>query len=164
MKKNLFILAVVFAALALGGCKSKESAYKKAYEKAKAAEETTVVEEEDVVEIPVVTPMVETPVAETTVVVSSEDNESFRTENLSVVDGDVLKNYSVVVGSFSLKANAEGLTSTLRSAGYDARIAYNEERNMYRVVATSFDTRGEAISSRDELRGRYPDAWLLYQQ
>ncbi len=164
MKRNFIILTVFCIALLMTGCKSKESAYKKAYEKAKAAEETTVTEEEDVVEIPVVTPMVETPATETTVVVSNEDNESFRTEDLSVVDGDNLRSYSVVVGSFSLRANAEGLTATLRSAGYAARIAFNEERNMYRVVATSFDTRGEAIASRDELRGRYPDAWLLYQQ
>ncbi len=162
MKKNLILLTVLCGVLVLAGCKSKESAYKKAYEKARAQEEVAV--EEDVVEVPVVTPMVEAPVEETTVVVSNDDNESFRTENLSVVDGDNLRNYSVVVGSFSLKANAEGLAGTLREAGYDARIAYNAERNMYRVVATSFDTRGEAIASRDELRGRYPDAWLLYQQ
>ncbi|MCD7714571.1 MAG: SPOR domain-containing protein [Prevotella sp.] len=162
MKKNLILLAVLCCAMVFAGCKSKESAYKKAYEKAKAQEEVTA--EEEVVEVPVVTPMVEAPAEETTVVVSSADNESFRTEDLSVVDGDALKNYSVVVGSFSLKANAEGLTDTLRSAGYAARIAYNADRNMYRVVATSFDTRGEAIASRDELRSRYPDAWLLYQQ
>ncbi|MCD8281757.1 MAG: SPOR domain-containing protein [Prevotella sp.] len=164
MNKNLFILTVVFASLLLCGCKSKESAYKKAYEQAIAAEETAVPEEEEVVEIPVVTPLVEAPATETTVVVSKEDNESFRTEDLSVVDGDDLKSYSVVVGSFSLKANADGLTDTLRAAGYAARVAYNAERNMYRVVATSFDTRSEAIASRDELRGRYPDAWLLYRQ
>ncbi len=163
MKKTLFVIFILCGALTLAGCKSKESAYKQAYEKAKAAE-PEVVEEEDMVEIPEVTPMVEVQETENTVVVSDEDNEQFRTEELSVVNGDALKNYSVVVGSFSLKANAESLESILRASGYDARLAYNAERDMYRVVATSFDTRGEAITSRDELRSRFPDAWLLYQQ
>ena len=38
MKKTLLFGLTVIAALVLGACKSKESAYKKAYEKAKAAE------------------------------------------------------------------------------------------------------------------------------
>ncbi len=161
MKKNLFILFVLCATLMFTGCKSKESAYKLAYEKAKAAEATA--DDEELVEIPEVTPMVEVPVPET-VVISDEDDETFRTEELSIVDGDHLRMYSVVVGSFTLKANAEGLEGDLRAAGYDARLAYNAERDMYRVVATSFDTRAEAINSRDALRGRFPDAWLLYQK
>ncbi len=162
MKKNLFILFVLSFALILAGCKSKESAYKLAYEKAKAAEENNqeeVVEEDTLV----VEPLVEVPEEETTVVVSDEDDEQFRTEELSVVKGDELKNYSVVVGSFSLQANAEGLADVLRAAGYTPIVAYNAERAMYRVVATTFDTRAEAVISRDELRSRYPDAWLLYQ-
>ncbi len=165
MKKNLIILSVLCIALTFAGCKSKESAYKKAYEKAKAAETTAEADDEEmVVEVPVVTPLVETPATQTTVVASSDDNASFRTEDLSVVDGASLKNYSVVVGSFSLKANADGLAGTLRSAGYDARIAFNSDRNMYRVIATSYDTRSEAVSSRDQLRSKYPDAWLLFQK
>ncbi len=165
MKKNLFICAGLCMALMLTGCKSSESAYKKAYEKAKASEEASVSDEEEtVIETPVVTPLVETPVTQTTVVAPSVENASFRTEELSVVDGASLKSYSVVVGSFSLKANAEGLTQTLRDSGYEARIAYNSDRNMYRVVATSYDTKEEAVSSRNQLRSKYPDAWLLFQK
>ncbi len=159
MKKNLIFLIVLCGALLFTGCKSKESAYKLAYEKAKAAEV-----EEEIVDIPEVEPMVEIPVVEETVVVSDEDSEQFRTEELSIVDGDNLKNYSVVVGSFTLLANAEGLESTLRAEGFSPRLGRNEERGMYRVIATTFDTRGEAIASRDELRRRFPDAWLLYQR
>ncbi len=161
MKRNVFLLFVLCAVLVMAGCKSKESAYKQAYEKAKAAE--TSDDEDDMSDVAVVTPMEEAPV-ETTVVVSNDDSEQFRTEELSIVDGDALRAYSVVVGSFALKANAEGLENTLQAQGYAARLAYNADRNMYRVVATSFDTRGEAIASRDMLRNTYPDAWLLYQQ
>ena len=76
-----------------------------------------------------------------------------------------LSSYSVVVGSFSLKANAEGLASTLKSAGYDAQIALNTERNMYRVVASTFADKAAAVKSRNQLRaGEYPDAWLLLKK
>ena len=107
--------------------------------------------------------MVETPITKTTVETTKSD-ENVRTEELSVVDGSALKSYSVVVGSFSLKANAEGLAKTLRSSGYDSRIAYNAGRNMYRVVASSFSAKSDAVSSRDQLREKYPDAWLLFQK
>ncbi len=167
MKKNFVVCAGLFLVLALVGCKSSESAYKKAYEKAKASETSVAQTEETVVETPVVTPMVETPATRTTVVTSTStnvENEAVRTEELSVVDGAALKNYSVVVGSFSLKANAEGLAKTLRSSGYESRIAYNAGRNMYRVVASSFNTKADAVVSRDQLRAKYPDAWLLFQK
>lgn len=168
MKKSFIICASLFLVLAFTGCKSSESAYKKAYEKAKASEAAAAVQtEEAAVETPVVTPMVETPATRTTVVATTPtntDNVPVRTEELSVVDGAALKNYSVVVGSFSLKANAEGLARTLRSTGYESRIAYNAARNMYRVVASSFDTKADAVTSRDQLRGKYPDAWLLFQK
>lgn len=162
MKKSIVICAGLCVVLAFTSCGTKkESMYKKAYEKAKASESTLVAE--PVVEAPVVTPLEETPVTKTPVV-SNSDNVSVRTEDLSVIDGPALKNYSVVVGSFGLKANAEGLAKTLRAAGYQSRIAFNSGRNMYRVVATSFDSKSDAVSSRDQLRSKYPDAWLLFQK
>jgi hypothetical protein len=33
---------------------------------------------------------------------------------------------------------------------------------MYRVVATTFATKGEAAASRASLQEKYPGAWLLY--
>lgn len=145
--------------MAFTGCKSQESAYRKAYEKAQAAENTAT----DVVdETPVVTPVVTTPVEET--VVENVENVSVRQENLTVVDGDGLRSFSVIVGSFSVKANAEGLQQTLKNAGYNARLAYNSERNMYRVVASSYDDKASAVRSRNEFRSQYPDAWLLYSE
>ena len=72
--------------------------------------------------------------------------------------------FSVVVGSFSVKANAEGLQSQLNNAGKNAQIVYNSERGLYRVVAATFATKTEAASSRDQLIGQYPGAWLLYKK
>ena len=160
MKKILYVCAAVCAVFMMSSCKSKESAYKKAYEKAKAQETTLATQPE---ETTVVAPVVSRPVTETTVV-DNVDNVSVRQESLTVVDGAGLRNFSVVVGSFSVKANAEGLTQTLRNQGYAAQIAYNASRNMYRVVASTYDDKASAVRSRNDLRNTYPDAWLLFNQ
>ena len=111
----------------------------------------------------VVVPMEEKPVTQTQVV-DNADNVPVRQETVSVVAGAGLKNFSVVVGSFSLKANAEGLQQTLNAQGYNAQIVINNQVSpaMYRVVATTFDTKGEAAASRNALQEKYPGAWLLY--
>jgi cell division protein FtsN len=85
-----------------------------------------------------------------------------RQESVTLVNGDGLKNFSVVVGSFSLKANAESLQGRLKDAGYKAQLAYNADRNMYRVIANTFDNKADAVNSRDQFRKDYPDAWLLF--
>lgn len=165
MKKYMVLCAGLCLAMVLTGCKSKESAYKQAYEKAKAAESSQVQApvEAPVEETPVVTPVQTRPVTETKVV-DNVDNVAVREERVSVVNGNGLRNFSVVVGSFSVIANAEGLQQRLKNAGYDAQVVKNEERNMYRVVASTFDDKGSAVQSRDQLRSNYPDAWLLYQK
>ena len=161
MKKLSFFAAVMCVAMAFTGCKSSESAYKKAYEKAKANEATEVRTEPEQTYVPEVTQVVETPVTQTQVV-DNMDNTPVRQEAVSVVDGAGLKNFSVVVGSFSVRANAEGVQQRLKSAGYQAQLAYNQERNMYRVVASTFDSKNDAVNSRNQLRATYPDAWLLF--
>ena len=158
MKKYMILCAGLCAAMAFTSCKSSESAYKKAYEKAKAQEAAAV---ETNTEANVVAPVEEKPIDEVKVV-DNADNVSVRQEQVSLIDGSGLKNYSVVVGSFSLKANAEGLQQRLKESGYDAQIVKNNDRNMYRVVATTFADKSSAVQSRNELRGKYPDAWLLF--
>ena len=156
MKKSMVLCAGVCVALAFTSCKSQESAYKKMYDKAPAeqpAQEVT----------PVVAPIVEKPATETTVVDNS-DNVAVRTEDFTLISGSGLSNFSVVVGSFSVKANAEGLQRQLKAAGKNAQIVFNSERNLYRVVATTFATKSEAAQSRDQLVGQYPGAWLLYKK
>ena len=144
--------------MAFTSCKSSESAYKKAYEKAKAQEAAAV---ETNTEANVVAPVEEKPIDEVKVV-DNADNVSVRQESVSLIDGSGLKNFSVVVGSFSLKANAEGLQQRLKESGYDAQIVKNNDRNMFRVVATTFADKSSAVQSRNELRAKYPDAWLLF--
>ena len=162
--KKLTVLSVgMCAVLALASCgTSKESAYKKAYEKAQQQEAQQAAEAPVATE-PVVTPLETTTPSESTT--TEVDNATVRQENVSLVSGSGLQASSVVVGSFSLKANAEGLASTLKSAGYDSQVVFNSERNMYRVVASTFADKTGAVKSRNQLRaGKYPDAWLLLKK
>ena len=160
--KKFFVMGLGLSAVfAMTSCKSSESAYKMAYEKAK---QQVVNTEQEPTQTQTTTQVEVTPVTPSTT--STDNNADVNTvqvqsENVTVISGNGLKAYSVVCGSFSLKANAEGLQNTLSNAGYNAQIAYNEAKNMYRVVASTYDDKATAVQSRNTLRGTYPDAWLL---
>lgn len=164
MKKSLMLCAGLCLAMAMASCSgSKESAYKKAYEKAKAqeAQQTEVAAPQE--EAPVVTPLVEKPATQTTII-DNTDNATVRTEAVTLVDGNGLKDFSVVVGSFSLKSNALGLQQRLKNQGHPAQVAYNPSINYYRVIVSTFDNKASAVQSRNQFRATYPDAWLLLKK
>ena len=150
MKKLVVLGMGLCVALAFSSCKSSESAYKKAYEKAKQQE----LAEAPADQVEVTTAPVAGPVRE---------------EKVELVSGDGLKAYSVVCGSFGVKANAEGLKQYLDGQGYNAKVVYNAERNMYRVIASSYDDRAQATQAKEEFKAKYPNrddfqkAWLLYR-
>jgi len=152
MRKLVVLGMGVCLVLAFASCKSSESAYKKAYEKAKQQELA-----EPQVEAPVTTPKV-------------ADTSGVRQEKVTVVSGnDGLKDYSVVAGSFGVKANAEGLKDWLDAQGYQATIAFNADKAMYRVIVSSFADKAAAADARDAFKAKYPNrsdfqgAWLLYR-
>ena len=162
MNKYMFLGAGLCVAMALTSCGSSESAYRKAYLKAQQRTETQ--QQTPVVtptETPTVTPVTTTPATQTRIT-DNNDATPVRQENVELQSGAPLKAYSVVVGSFTLRANAEGEVQRLRGRGYDARLVYTPENNMYRVVASSFDYKADAIQSRDQLAAQYQGAWLLY--
>ena len=161
MKKYTLICIGLCAAMAFTSCKSSESAYKKAYEKAKQYDTQTAQQEAAQAQEAVVAP-VEAKPADQARVVDNLDNITVRQESVQLIHGNGLNAFSVVVGSFGLLSNAESLYQRLKDAGYDAQVVKNEDKNMYRVVASSFAEKASAVSSRDQLRNTYPDAWLLY--
>lgn len=149
-------------------CKSQESVYRQAYEQAQANNTPTdvvvIAPQEEKVE-----PVVTTPVKQEPVVV--EDNTPVRTiqGGLTVTKGEPLRAYSVVVGSFSIETNANGLYNALVNRGYSARVVKTNETinghtGWYRVVASSYDEKSQAINSRNSLQGTYRDAWLLFNK
>ncbi len=156
MKKNWMWGLSLLLIVGMASCKSSQSAYKAAYEK---AQEKRI---EQPAEQPVITPVVEeVPVASTAPVRE-------QTERINAVDdnGNELKSYNVIVGSFQQRANAQSLCQRLRADGYPAILAQNA-KGMYRVVACSFDNRPSAVQAREGLQRKYPqftDAWFLINE
>lgn len=160
MKKTILMGAALVAAVAMTSCKGNESAYKKAYEK---AQEQAAVQTPAQTTAPVATtPVTTTPVA-TTPATPVDNNVSVRTENVSLVNGTGLKAYSVVVGSFGVQANAEALQKILKSEGNNAQIVKSPS-NMYRVIFSTHDDKASAAESRNKVRARFADSWLLYNK
>jgi cell division protein FtsN len=153
MKKIILSCLAVAATFVMFSCKSTESSYRAAYEKAKAQEAVAQQTSEPVSVQPVVT----------TQIPANVDNSNVRSERLNVMNGGTLKAYNVVCGSFKSLDNANNLRNTLVNAGYTAQVAQNPETGMYRVIASSFENKADATVSRDKLRATYKDAWLLYR-
>ena len=132
-------------------CKSKQSAYKAAYEQAKEREISSDEPSEE----------------EIAPVTKSKDAGETRQEKITPVegeDGDAIKLYSVVVGSFKNRTNAFSLKERMQNEGYTPVLGENEQ-GMLRVIVTSFETKAEAEKSRDAIRSKYrpnfQDAWVL---
>lgn len=164
MKKYLFLSVGMCFLLAFSSCKStKESAYKKAYEKAKQQELAETQQP--------VTPVEEVaPVAPAAPKVVESVPMDVRQEKVTVVSGnDGLKDFSVVAGSFGVKANADNLKAYLDKEGYSAVVVFNAEAAMYRVIVSTFADRASAANARDAFKAKYParkdfqGAWLLYR-
>ena len=166
MKKTLFLALAVCFATALTSCKSKESAWQQAYNQATAAQTT---DDNTVAVAPVNHDVTVTPVTPTQNTNAAVNDPDVRTINgpLTVVSGNPLKTYSVVVGSFVNQTNALSLKEQLANGGYDSRVVktnetINGQKGWYRVIASSFNDKNSAMQSRGELRGKYAGAWLLY--
>ena len=161
MKKILLMGAAVCAVFMMSSCKSKESAYKKAYEKAKAqqTETTTTTPVQQVTTQTTVTPVTTAPVAD-------YSNVAVRNESVAFVEGSPLKQYGVVVASVTIKSNGVALMQKLAGQGYNSCLAQAQVngQTFYRVVACSYDTKPEAAQKRDQLDGQYTGAWLLYKK
>lgn len=170
MKKQVVCLGMgLCVALAFSSCKSSQSAYRKAYEKAQQQELANQQQEAAPVEaIPVVTAPTE-PVVVESVPVAAPQND-VRHEKVTVVSGaDGLLDYSIVCGSFGIKANAEGLKAYLEGEGYSPVIVFNADAAMYRVVVSTYADRASAAAARDAFKAKYPNrkdfqgSWLLYR-
>lgn len=160
MKSKILLFGLSLTLLfGLGSCKSKESAYKAAYEKAKQKE---MEEDAKSNEIEEVTPITKSKSASTS-------TASFQKEKVTAVDGNSsgLKRYNVVIGSFTVKTNAQSLKERMQADGYHAILAQNE-RQMYRVIVASYDDKASAAEERDDIKTKYSpdfqDAWLLELQ
>jgi cell division protein FtsN len=148
MKTRIYLIGLVLSfTFILDACKSKESAYKAAYEAArqKDIEESTAVE---------VTP-VDKPIQSSAVA---------QKEKITVIDGSEIKQFNVIIGSFANKTNAVSLKERMEKDGYKVFLAQNS-RGMYRVIIASYDDKARASSERESVKEKYypnfQDAWIL---
>ena len=153
MKKIIFASLALISLVSLSSCKAKQSAYRKAYEQAKQREVATQ-DTKPAAEY-------EAPAASTAAPVTVRKE---RVSTYSGEDATRLKRFSVVVGSFQNPTNARSLKERMEGQGYNAVLATNDA-GMLRVIVASYDTRDEAVASRDAIRSRFApdfkDAWLL---
>lgn len=163
MKNHVFLALGLCTVALFTACKSQESAYRQAYLKAQKENLNKTTQTVSIAPQPQeqVTPVNTQPVV-------TDDATPVRTiqGGVTVVNGEPLKAFSVVVGSFVNQTNAEGQMASLRNRGLAARVVKTNETinghtGWYRVVASSFDTKGEAAQSRNSLIGTYPGAWIL---
>lgn len=160
MKK--IILGFALAALAFTSC--SDNIYRENYDASmreelmlrQAYEELQAIKRNGKVQTTTTTTTTTTPVTTTT----TNQNYNDRQETLTVVGSGTISTYNVVCGSFGVQDNALKLQKTLINKGYNCVIARNEQ-GMYRVIAATFSDRTPAVTSRDNLRATYPDAWLL---
>ena len=75
-----------------------------------------------------------------------------------------------VCGSFGVQANAQNLCDYLQSQGYKAGIVKNVQKNMFRVIVGSWNTKAEAVSAREAFKAKFPgrsdfqESWILWNK
>lgn len=145
MKAYSCMAAVCAAAVLMTSCKSSEKAYQNAYKKMVADETSSATQK--------------------AVVVTNSDADGIRSERVKVIQGSGIKFYSIVCGSYSLKANADYMYDALKSSGYEPMIVQTlDNTKMYRVVAQTFDNKAKAFEARAAIQKKYKDAWILYKR
>jgi cell division protein FtsN len=155
MKSKICLFGLAFTLLfSFNACKPKQSAYKAAYEAAKARE----LQEVNAEQVEEVTP-VTGPIFQST--------EDFQKEKVTVIDGNNIHRFNVVIGSFINSTNAKSLKERMEAKGYRPVLAQNE-KGMYRVIIASFSTRAQAVAEREAFKEKFSpefsDAWLLEQE
>lgn len=153
MKTIKLIFTILLTVLVVTSCKTKQ----------KVAE---IPAGANVVAAPAV-PETRTEVSTPAPVPAYSEPEVTRNENFSLAEGessDALKyKYHVVVGSFSKTTNAKGLQSTLKSEGNNAIVVVNEN-GMYRVLIASYNEYSQARAKINQIKNRFPDAWVLVKR
>ena len=87
--------------------------------------------------------------------------------NYEHISGPALLTYSIVVGSFGLSSNAEGLVAELKAKGYSSPIIIKDaDRRMYRVISNTTNDKQEAASLLEDVKkkGYKSSSWVLYRK
>ena len=69
-------------------------------------------------------------------------------------------NFEVVLGCFSIRDNATKMISKLDAQNLEAVISGQNAKGMYIVANCYFDTKDQAIERLQQLKGKFPNAWI----
>lgn len=96
--------------------------------------------------------------------VSDVDIKYRTVNNFTHVSGPQLFMYGIVVGSFSLEANAKGLADRLTSNGYTPTIIKDVmvSPEMFRVVQATTNNKNSVPTLLEKAKENYPGSWVLY--
>lgn len=74
-----------------------------------------------------------------------------------------LPTYNLVIGSFSIGANAQYLSQSMKDRGYSTKIFFEPTTSppMYRVIAASAYTESDIMYWANKLKSDYPGSWIL---
>lgn len=74
-----------------------------------------------------------------------------------------LAKYNLVIGSFSIGANAQQLCTVMKERGYNSFL-YLEITSppMYRVIVASSNAESDILSAANKLKNQFPGLWILY--
>ncbi len=177
--KKLLLGFIVITSFSLIGCKTQESAYRKAWEKAQQAQQAQQVQEQQN-NVPVVT--IETPVNPANDYQNVNNNVNNNDDNINNNNNNNnnynnysynnnedeysinnVKRYCVIVGSFESLSGAEQRRQQVVNNGYGSAKIIRGGLG-YRVVATSFNDIQSAKSSKNSLIRQYEGAWILDTQ
>jgi cell division septation protein DedD len=75
---------------------------------------------------------------------------------------ETVKPYSIIVGAFQIKENADRLVARLQNSGFEAFIIDVTKGGLHRVCLQSFADRNQALQQLAAIRsGEFTSAWLL---
>lgn len=74
-----------------------------------------------------------------------------------------LPTYNLVIGSFSIGANAQSLSQSMKDRGYSTKIYFEPTTSppMYRVIVASSYTYSDIMYYANNLKSDYPGSWIL---
>ena len=74
-----------------------------------------------------------------------------------------LPTYNLVIGSFSIGANAQYLSQSMKDRGYSTKVFFEPTTSppMYRVIAASSYTYSDIVDCANKLKSDYPGSWIL---
>ncbi|WP_417601198.1 SPOR domain-containing protein [Owenweeksia hongkongensis] len=112
-------------------------------------------EEQDSVELPVDSVVVEEVDPVDTVVIDT----GLAVDDPVLVEESSIKEWRLVIASLPNREHADRIATSL---GGDATVKYVGYLDTYRVVYGSFESLPEAQNGFDEISQQYPEAWLVY--